>query len=79
MGEDVEGEVGEEAAGYAGDAEDDSDLEGGECSLFEWLLVGGADVLWCRGAMVVVGRSFRNDTAVFPYERFYLWNSMLTC
>ena len=30
MGADDEGEIGEEEAGYVGDAEDDSGLEGGE-------------------------------------------------
>lgn len=46
MGEDVEGEVGEAQAGYVGDAEDDTDLEGGECLACERPFLGGADVFF---------------------------------
>ena len=60
VGEDDEGEVGEEAPGNVGNAEVGTALETGKHPSKAATLWDGADDV-CRWAMVVVGRSGRND------------------
>lgn len=65
MGADAEGAVGEEAAGDVGDAEDDSDVEGGECAVrVGWVVVvgGGAGA----DGLVVVQRGHGRGWKKFP-------------
>lgn len=60
MGEDDEGEAGEEKAGYVGDAEAGAAVETGKHSSEAAGLWGSADKVY-RWGTVVVGRNGQND------------------
>ena len=71
MGEDDEGEVGEEEAGHVGDARVGAAVETGERFISDCGAVwDGADDVY-RWVMAVVGRSGRNDCS--------LWEQLHPC